>query len=142
MERISKVKKNERKSKPMEISSFPKAAAAPHALPNEASAVSSRAAVENFFLTDGVSRTTRWVDTQEQRDGLPLKRGRDWTFPASAKIEDIEYLFLQSTKGGNQQAGLMSSHFRCLFCVSWLTGFSWFPGSLRCVAQNPRIPAT
>ena len=37
----------------MEISSFPKAAAAPqsapHALPNEASAVSSRAAVKNMF---------------------------------------------------------------------------------------------
>ena len=47
--------------------------------------------------------------SQEQCDGLSLKRGCDWTFPASAKIDDIEYLLLQSKKGGNQQAGLMSS---------------------------------
>ena len=26
--------------------------------------------------------------------------------------------------------------------MSWLPGFSWFPGPLRCVAQNPRIPDT
>ena len=53
MKRRSKKKKNERKSKKMEISSFSKAAAAPqsapHALPNEASAVSSRAAVKYIF---------------------------------------------------------------------------------------------
>ena len=24
-------------------------------------------------------------------------------------------------------------------CLSWLLRFPWFPGSLRCVAQNPRI---
>ena len=52
-EKKIKKKKNERKSKKMEISSFSKAAAAPqsapHALPNEASAVSSRAAVKYIF---------------------------------------------------------------------------------------------
>ena len=52
----------------MEISSIPKAAAAPqsapHALPNEASAVSSRAAINHIFW-----RTV----SQEQRDELKLK---------------------------------------------------------------------
>ena len=61
------------------------------------------------------------------------KRGRDWTFPAPAKIEDVEYLLLQSKKGGNQQAGLMSSDtcplsfVACLSC-SELPRF--FPGFL------------
>ena len=59
MKRRSQVKKNKERVK-MEIS-FSKAAAAPqsapHALPNEASVVSSRSAVKNMLL-DGVSRTT------------------------------------------------------------------------------------
>ena len=75
---------------------------------------------------------------QEQCDGLSLKRGRDWTCPVSAKIEDIEYLLLQSLKGGNQQAGLMSSD-TCLpsfvACLRVLAPrfllVSWFP-SLCC----------
>ena len=121
----------------MKISSFPKAAAspqaAPHALPNKASAASSREAVKNIF--DGrCLKNNVMVNTQEQRDGLPLKRGRDWTFPASAKIEDIEYVLLQSEKGGNQQAGLMSSDtcppsfVACLRVLApRLLLVSWFP---------------
>ena len=41
-----------------------------------------------FFFDGRDGFTLKYI--QEQRDGLPLKRGRDWTFPASAKIEDIE----------------------------------------------------
>ena len=100
-----KGKENERKSEKIEISSFPKAAAAPqsapHALPNEASAVSSRALIKYIFWRT-VSQeqrnglTLKYIqaqcdgfDTHEQCDGLSSKRRRDWTFPASAKIEYI-----------------------------------------------------
>ena len=107
-------------------------------------------------LTDDVSRITWWVineihslsmwwiDTQEQCDILSLHRFRDWTFPASSTIEDIEYFFLQSKKGGNQHVRLMSSD-TCPFSFvpsSSFRGFlrcvvSWFP-SLCCI--ECRIP--
>ena len=65
----------------MEISSFPKAAAtpqsAPHALPNEALAVSS--SQEHFWRTeyqeqrDGLT----FENTQEQRDGLTFENTQE-----------------------------------------------------------------
>ena len=68
---------------------------------------------------------------------------QDWAYPASTKTEDTEYHLLHSKYGGKQQDGVMSSD-RCLssfgarlFVLAFW--FPWFPGSLRCVAQNPRI---
>ena len=88
---------------------------------------------------------------QEQCDGLThknnvmgchLKRVRDWTFRASAKIEDIEYFFPQSKKGGNQQARLMNSDtcpLSFVACSRVLSPqfllVSWFP-SLCCTESE------
>ena len=130
----------------MEISSFPKAAAAPQsappALPNEASAVSTRAAVKNIFNGRSIknnvmgwhSRTTWWVATIA-RSRLDMSCfGQDqiyWVPPPT---------FHERRKATGRTDGLrhLSPFFVCLpACLG--SGFSWFPGSLRCVAQNHRI---
>ena len=108
------------------------------------------------------SRILRWVESQEQRHGWTLKNN-----VMGCKAEIREEKSLQSTvaTGHNRprprpkilsttsytqcqverrQDGLMSSD-TCLslpvvsVCLSWLLPFPWFPGSLRCVAWNPRI---
>ena len=73
----------------MICSSFLKAAAAPHPAPSRTTW---------WVNTQEKSRTTWWVDTQEQRYGLTFRCGRNWSFPASVKIEDSEYFLLHSTK--------------------------------------------
>ena len=118
---------------------------APHASFNEASAVSSRANVKNIFLTDDVSRTTWWVNTQvksrtkwwvntqEQCEGSTLWCGRNWSFEASIKIEDSEYLLQHSTNDKNFRTDvlwLFVSFPRLTFAVSWPPMFLlifWLP---------------
>ena len=59
------------------------------------------------------SRTTRWDNTQEQSEVLSSRCGQNWSFPASVKTEDIEYLLQHPTKE-KIQAGLMCSDYLSL----------------------------
>ena len=84
------------------------------------------------------------VNTQEQREGLTLRCGRNWSFPASVKIEGSEYLLLHSTKDKIYRSDWCALTICFLPSVGLLRVlalrcFSWFLG-FRCVKQNPRIP--
>ena len=98
--------------------------------------------LEQGTCTDSLSCLITKLPLYICRNSSSLKRGRNWTFPASAKIEDIEYLLLQHKKGGNQQAGLMSSDTCPLSFVACLRVLalrfllvSWFP-SLCCTESE------
>ena len=94
--------------------------------------------------TQEKSSTTWLVNTQEQREGLTLSFGRNWSFPASVKIEDSEYLLLPSTKDKIYRSDWCALTICFLPSVGLLRVlalrcFSWFLG-FHCVEQNPRIP--